>query len=204
MPKAPPAPSSHAPKLAERPPAEPLDAVHPRNWTLCKPEHASSAKTGVRSQVGDNANKLDSSFLPSLAAIPSHLRHPESPQSMRYARLARSPAQALSYTRRTEGWVCEVRTVATGHQTATSWNARVHIEPPHPYGVHFLGPSGASSGMCAARYFGREVIRRRPPWGRGPSQGPPKSLGNGWRLVKVNLNFRHCSQGLATVYSYTA
>ena len=89
--------------------------------------------------------------------------------------------------------------VATAHRTATPTNARVHIEPPHRYGVHFLGPSGASSGMCAARYFGREVIRRRPPWGRGPSQGPPKSLGNGWRLLKVNLNFRHCSQGLVTV-----
>eukprot|EP01048_Picozoa_sp_COSAG05_P003984 COSAG05_NODE_198_length_14502_cov_41.134416_3_plen_109_part_00 len=71
---------------------------------------------------------------------------------------------------------------ATGHRTATPTNARVHIEPPHPYGVHFLGPSGASSGVCAARYFGREVIRRRSPWGRGPSQGPrplgrrPKAL----------------------------
>ena len=194
MPKAQPAPSSHAPKLAERPPAEPLDAVHPRNWTLCKPEHASSAKTGVRLQVGDNANKLDSSFLPSLAAIPSHLRHPESPQSMRCARLTRGPAQALSYTRRTRRWVWEARMVATAHRTATPTNARVHIEPPHPYGVHFLGPSGASSGMCAARYFGREVIRRRSPWGRGPSQGPPKSLGNGWRLLKVNLNFRHSEQ----------
>ena len=39
---------------------------------------------------------------------------------------------------------------------------------------------------CAsmARYFGREVIRRRPPWGRGPSQGPHESLGNGWRCAR--------------------
>ena len=73
---------------------------------------------------------------------------------------------------------------AMGHRTATSTNARVHIEPPHLCGVHFLGQSGASSGVCAARYFGREVIRRRPPWGRGPSQGPPESLGNGWRCAR--------------------
>ena len=43
--------------------------------------------------------------------------------------------------------------------------------------------------MCAARYFGREVIRRRPPWGRGPSQGPPKSLGNGWRPISKKSHF---------------
>ena len=145
----------------------------------------SSAKSGVRTQVGDNANKPDSSFLPSLAAISPHPRHPESLQSMRYARFTPGPAQALSYTRRTGRWVWEGRTAATAHQTAISRNARIHIEPPHPYGVHFLRPFGASSGVCAARYFGREVIRRRPPWGRGPSQGPPKSFGNGWRLTSV-------------------